>query len=110
MTDEQREALERIQRSQRHLLGLINDILNFARLESGRVDYRPRGRRRGDAVAEVAGARSSRRSPRSGSRYDVRRRDAAAAVAVLADRDKLRQMLLNLLSNAVKFTRAPADA
>ena len=39
VTERQREAISRIQRSQRHLLGLINDVLNFAKLEAGRVEY-----------------------------------------------------------------------
>src|SRR5947208_2847744 len=39
VTDEQKEDLRRIQQSQRHLLGLINDVLNYARLEAGGVQY-----------------------------------------------------------------------
>jgi signal transduction histidine kinase len=39
MTDQQHVAIGRIQRSQRHLLGLINDVLNFAKLEAGHVAY-----------------------------------------------------------------------
>jgi hypothetical protein len=47
LSDAQREALGRIQRSQRHLLGLINEVLNYARIESGSVRYAlgERGRR-----------------------------------------------------------------
>src|SRR5262249_15893023 len=40
LSDAQHEAIERIQLSERHLLSLINDILNFAKLEAGRVEYR----------------------------------------------------------------------
>ena len=39
VTEQQREAISRIQRSERHLLGLINDVLNFAKLEAGHVEY-----------------------------------------------------------------------
>src|SRR5207302_3516882 len=39
VTPEQREDLKRIERSQRTLLGLINDVLSFAKLESGHIDY-----------------------------------------------------------------------
>jgi signal transduction histidine kinase len=41
LTEKQRDALERIRRSQRHLLGLINAVLNFARLEAGHVTFEP---------------------------------------------------------------------
>ena len=40
VTESQREALERVRRAQQHLLGLINDLLNFARLERGKLEYR----------------------------------------------------------------------
>ena len=42
ITTGQREALERIGRAQRHLLGLINNVLNLTRIETGRVEYRVR--------------------------------------------------------------------
>src|SRR6185437_7692869 len=39
LTDEQRHDIERIRRSQRHLLNLVNEVLNYARLETGRLEY-----------------------------------------------------------------------
>jgi signal transduction histidine kinase len=54
VTASQREALSRIQRSGKHLLALINDVLNFAKLEAGRVEYIPRDVKLADAVASVS--------------------------------------------------------
>src|SRR5262249_62207350 len=53
VTDEQHAALERARRSQRHLLSLINDVLNFAKLEAGRVRYAIEDVSLSKAVAEV---------------------------------------------------------
>ena len=39
VTQDQIEDLDRIKRSQQHLLGIINDILNFSRIEAGQIDY-----------------------------------------------------------------------
>jgi signal transduction histidine kinase len=102
VTAPQREALSRIQRSGKHLLGLINDVLNFAKLEAGRVEYTPRDVRLADAVASVSPMIESQLKAK-GLSYDVR---VDPAIVARADLEKLQQVLLNLLSNAVKFTAA----
>ena len=101
LTEGQRRAIERIERAQRHLLGLINDILNYARLEAGKVEYTLRAVRVGDVVGDVLPLIEPQMAVRR-HHFDVRLADPAAEV--WADREKLGQVLLNLLSNAVKFT------
>ena len=107
VTDEQRLDLERIQRSQRHLLGLINDVLNFARLESGRVEYDMRPVLVADVLRDVW-PMVEPLARGKGLTLDVRlpEHGGAPPIHVCADREKLGQVLLNLLSNAVKFTPA----
>ena len=100
LTDAQRDALARIQRSEQHLLALINDVLNFAKLEAGRVEYRIQDVSLTDSVAEVV-AMVEPQLGAKGIGVDV---DVARDLVVRADRDKVEQVLLNLLSNAVKFT------
>jgi signal transduction histidine kinase len=99
---EQREPLARISRAQRHLLGLINDLLNYARLEQGRVEFVIENIALAEVVAEVMPLVEPQLAAKRLS-YDARL--PAAPLLVTADREKLRQILLNLLSNAVKFTR-----
>ena len=102
----QREALTRVDRAQHHLLGLINDVLNYARIESGRVEYDLQPVRAADVVRDVATMVEPQLQAK-GLLFDVRLPDeAAGALLVRADREKLLQILLNLLSNAVKFTPA----
>ena len=104
VTGEQRAALDRIQTAQTRLLSLINDVLNYAKLEGGRVEYDVRA----VDVADVAGDVLPLVAPQAGAKglaLDVRL--PAAPCVVLADREKLGQVLLNLLSNAVKFTPSP---
>ena len=103
VTPEQREALERINRAQRHLLGVINDVLNYSRLERGAIEYDIQPVSLADVVAEV-GPLIEPLLTAKGLRYEPAL--PGADVIVLADREKLRQILLNLLSNAVKFTPA----
>jgi PAS domain S-box-containing protein len=102
LTDEQRSDLGRIQRSQQHLLSLINDILNFSRLEAGAVTYdlQPVPM---TAVLDVA---ASMITPQVGTKGIVFALEPCPpTLMVLADASKLEQILLNLLSNAVKFTQ-----
>ena len=101
VTEAQREALQRIEQAQRYLLRHVNDVLNFARLKAGRVEYEmaPVG------LAEVVRELEPMIGPQLVARsldYVV---DVGSSHVVLADRLKLVQVLLNLLSNAAKFTR-----
>ena len=101
VTDEQRSHLERIQRSQQHLLGVINDILNFSRIEAAQIVY--------DIgpvpLREVVDAVTPMVAPQAQAKRLRLAMDACVpSVVAQADRGKVEQILLNLLSNAVKFT------
>ena len=99
----QQDALARIARSQRHLLGLINDVLNLARIETGRLEYSVESVALDEIVAELAPMIEPQLAAKQ-LVFDVV--NPATRVVVRADREKLIQVLLNLLSNAVKFTAA----
>ncbi|HEY0778442.1 MAG TPA: ATP-binding protein [Gemmatirosa sp.] len=104
VTAPQRDVLERIRRSQEHLLGIITSILNFARLEAGHVEYRLTAVPLASVVRET-GALMEPLLRERGLTSSVGPADPAAeGVVARADRDKLAQVLLNLLSNAIKFT------
>ncbi|MCK6452913.1 MAG: HAMP domain-containing histidine kinase [Alphaproteobacteria bacterium] len=96
-----REYIEDICASGAHLLGMINSILDLARIESGRVDLHP------EPVCLAQLAKEARRmcaatAAQSGIRLGVVAPDRLDPIQ--ADRRALRQVLLNLLSNAIKFT------
>ena len=97
----QEEALERIQRSQRHLLGLINDVLNFAKLEAGRVGYHLAPVKIADSVCGLEPLVAPQLAAKSLTYECV---PVPPDLTALADADKLQQVMLNLLSNAIKFT------
>jgi PAS domain S-box-containing protein len=109
VSDEQHEALDRVNRAQAHLLGLINDILTYAKVESGRVDYQLAPVDTATLVTEVC----KLVEPQFKSKGLTLRVDeppaAQGQLRVLADGDKLQQILLNLLSNAMKFTPSPGE-
>ena len=101
VSDEQQHDLARIRSSQRHLLGLISDILNFARLEAGQVEIRLEA----VDVATALFAAEALVAPqvRAGG-VSLVVWAPNAEVAVRADAEKVRQILVNLLTNALKFT------
>ena len=101
VTEQQLEAIARIQRAQRHLLGLINDVLNFAKLEAGRVEYRLQDVSVRETVDELEAVIAPQIREK---RLAFDREQCADGRHVIADPDKLQQILVNLLSNAVKFT------
>ena len=101
VTDEQLEALARINRSQRHLLGIINDMLNLSRIEAGRVDYVMTDVHLADVLRDLTPMIQPQLEAKA---LTLEVMTAVDLPPVRADRDKLVQILLNLLSNSVKFT------
>jgi signal transduction histidine kinase len=101
VTDDQRADLERIKRASQHLLGLINDILSFAKLEAGQVELDVGDVDLPATVGEVESLVAPQLATK-GLRYEGR--ECARGLRVRADAERVRQVLLNLLSNAVKFT------
>lgn len=102
VTEEQLVALDRIRRSQLHLLRLINDVLNLARIEAGRVDYKIRSIPLADVVTTVM----PMVEPQLAAKGVTSRALLEGAGLVRADREKLEQIVLNLLTNAAKFTQS----
>jgi signal transduction histidine kinase len=102
LTDAQREALDRIARSQRHLLRLVNDVLNLARIEAGRVDYAVED----VPLAEVVASVTPMVEPQMADAKLSFASSVPEGLVARADREKVQQVLINLLTNAVKFTPA----
>jgi signal transduction histidine kinase len=99
----QRVDVERMQRSGQHLLGLINDILNFARLEAGSVEFRVAE----TPVRPLLESLDELIRPQVDAKpLTYMQSPAPDDLVVQADGEKVRQILLNLLTNAVKFTDA----
>lgn len=99
-----REYLERVQESGRHLLGLISNVLDFAKIEAGRLELESIDFSVPALVDEVV-KQLSEVADQKGLRIDVRI-DAQLAQPVRGDPLRLRQVLINYASNAVKFSSA----
>jgi signal transduction histidine kinase len=101
VTNLQRDDLRRIRRSQQHLLSLVNDVLNFARIETGDVRYRFEDVPLDDALRDMEMLVAPLLEAR---RLHYEHVCLANGARVRVDRDKMQQIVLNLLTNAVKFT------
>ncbi len=100
---DQAQDIARIRRSQKHLLTLINDVLNFAKVDAGQAEYRMTAVPIDEALKDT----ESMIAPQilaKGLKYSYK--GAGRTEAVLADPEKMQQIVLNLLSNAVKFTES----
>ena len=96
-----------MQKAQRHLLGLINDVLNYAKLEAGRVEFDVREVAVADVVRDVVPLVEPQLTAKELALTVMLPSavgERSKPVRVWADREKLGQALLNLLSNAIKFT------
>jgi signal transduction histidine kinase len=101
LNEKQAEYVDDILHSGRHLLSLINDILDLAKIEAGRVELEPAPFDLGTTI-DNAIVLTRERALRRGLR--VEREVAADLGSIDADERKVKQVLVNLLSNAVKFT------
>jgi signal transduction histidine kinase len=96
---------QRIVSAGRHLLGLISELLDIAKIEAGHLDLAPQA----VPVAAVIGEAAALVQPNAEARGVRLRVEAAGTMAVRADPQRLRQVLVNLLSNAIKFNREHGD-
>jgi signal transduction histidine kinase len=108
--DDTRESVEQILSAGRHLVGLVDEILDISRIEAGELDLRVES----VAVSDVVGEVLAMIDPLAQARGLVVRDLTAAdddgpaeggAGLVQADRERLRQVLVNLVANAVKYNR-----
>ncbi len=102
VTEGQVADLDRINRSQSHLLGIINDILQFAKLESGQLEIKV-----DEFNVETAldTAEELVRPQIEAKKISYARVRGEKSAKVRADPDRFQQIILNLVSNAVKFTQ-----
>ena len=101
-TEKALEPLRRVLRAGRHLLGLINDILDLSKIEAGKMDLTLESVAIKPVVEEVLGTAR----PLAEQNKNALELDCPAGIgSVHADNMRLRQILLNLLSNACKFTK-----
>ena len=103
VSDQQRKSLTRIDSNSRHLLALINDILDITRIEAGRMPLNLTTFRIPELVDEVM---SELEPIIRRSNLVVSARMPRSLSTLKSDRQKVKQIVLNLLSNALKFTPA----
>jgi signal transduction histidine kinase len=101
LTDDQRQQLGRIRANARHLLELVNEVLDLAKVETGRL----RVEQRTNPAGEVVNAAVALALPGAEARGIIMPQSVrGVAHHYFGDETRVRQILLNLLSNAVKFT------
>jgi signal transduction histidine kinase/HAMP domain-containing protein len=101
LSAQQRDFLETVARNGRHLLELINELLDLQRIAAGRMDLRAEPVDLPALLAESAGSVHAQAQQH---RHALVVEPPLEGLRVLADRGRVRQVLLNLLSNAIKFT------
>lgn len=107
LSPEQRESLGYILKAGRHLLDLINEVLDIARIEAGRMSISPESVPLGEVTREVLELTAPLATERA---IKVRAEGLDEETHhVLADRQRLKQVLLNLLSNAVKYNKVGGE-
>jgi PAS domain S-box-containing protein len=100
LPDKQLDNLDKVLQSAEHLLGLINTVLDIAKVEAGRMEVQPANLEPGSVIQACIGTVQ----PLLKTNVKVVSDLAPSLVLVYSDQDKIKQILLNLLSNAAKFT------
>src|SRR5436309_1941904 len=103
LTERQEAYIRSVHNSSRHLLELINGILDFSRIEAGKFEMRPE---KVDMLSLVDECIESSLSLVRDKRLKIEKDVPLDLPEVLADRTRIKQVLLNLMSNAIKFTAA----
>ncbi len=101
VNEAQREFLDSILRNGNHLLGLINSVLDLAKIEAGRMTLSLAAT---DLRETILGAVTDTTSLRTAKRQECRLEIGTDPLLALSDGTRIRQILYNLLSNASKFT------
>ena len=101
VNDRQAEVLSRVERSQMHLARLIDDVLDFARLEAGRVRVELEPVLLADVLADLAPLVEPQAAKKN---IELSLLPPPDTLRVRADRQRLQQVLVNLVGNAIKFT------
>jgi len=101
LTPQQRRSLSRVDSSGRHLLALINDILDISRIEAGRMPVHVSEFTLPELIAEVM---AEVEPIISRTKLEVTKELAPDLPPILTDRQKVKQVVLNFLTNALKFT------
>ena len=101
LTDPQREQIGRIRLSAKHLLSLVNELLDLAKVEAGRLTVACAHASAGDAIASAITLIQPQAAARG---LELSAETTERAPMYVGDDERVRQIMINLLSNAVKFT------
>lgn len=104
LNDKQRDALIAITRSSEHLKNLIDDVLNLARVESGKEEAEPRRVPIKELLQQAYKLMQQTALEKGVSLDQPRVPEALSSAAIYADQKHIHQILINLMSNAVKYT------
>lgn len=102
LTENMNADLSLIQKNGQHLLHLINDVLDMAKIEAGRMNLNPEKFKVFEILDEVIGFTSSLASEKNLAL--LIEEDSDKEVEIYADRTRLRQVMINLINNSIKFT------
>jgi signal transduction histidine kinase len=102
LTDYMDNDLRLIQKNGQHLLHLINDVLDMAKIESGRMNLHPEKFKVHNLLEEVTSLTSTLASEKNNALFIEQDSDCEAEV--YADNTRIRQVMINLVNNAIKFT------